>query len=63
MVKLENSYDRVCLAVTLLTGQALVWWCYQVAHEPNALDKTDWDDFESDFESAFEDNDKEIHLY
>ena len=31
--------------------------------KPKALDKTDWDDFESGLETAFEDVDKEIHLY
>ena len=33
------------------------------AREPNALDKTDWDNFESGLESIFEDVDKEIHLH
>lgn len=62
VVKLANEHDRVRLAVTLLTGQALVWWRQQVAREPNALNDMDWNDFVFGLESAFEDVDKEIRL-
>ena len=34
----------------------------RLPREPNALDETDWDDFESGLESVFEDVDKEIRL-
>ena len=50
------------LAVTRCEKDALTWWRQYCATHRDALISTDWDDFKSELEHAFEDVDKELKL-
>lgn len=62
LVGIVTESDKVKLAVSRLTKDALTWWRQYVSQHTNALANLDWDTFKLEIGGAFEDIDKELRL-